>query len=93
LGGDKPDNEIQTPLAAVILGGLFSSTALNMVVLPTLYLRFGQRRADEGLTGANEFTQGRGRPLAPSEPVLTGANGPNPGGLPSGWASRTSEEE
>src|SRR5205823_10610027 len=42
LGGDKPGNEIQTPMAIVILCGLLTSTALNMVVLPALYLRFGR---------------------------------------------------
>ena len=42
LGGGKPGNEIQTPMAIVILGGLLSSTALNMVVLPALYWLFGR---------------------------------------------------
>lgn len=42
LGGDKPGNEIQTPMAIVILCGLLSATALNMLVLPALYLRFGR---------------------------------------------------
>lgn len=41
LGGGEPGNEIQTPMAIVILCGLLSSTTLNMVVLPALYLRFG----------------------------------------------------
>lgn len=38
FGGGKPGNEIQTPMAIVILGGLLSATALNMVVLPALYV-------------------------------------------------------
>ena len=42
VGGDKPGNEIQTPMAIVILCGLLSSTALNMIVVPALYLRFGR---------------------------------------------------
>jgi Cu/Ag efflux pump CusA len=42
LGGDKPGNEIQTPMAIVILGGLMTSMFLNMVLVPTLYLRFGR---------------------------------------------------
>ncbi|HEX9895153.1 MAG TPA: efflux RND transporter permease subunit [Gemmatimonadales bacterium] len=37
LGGGEPGNELQTPMAVVILGGLLSATALNMVVLPALY--------------------------------------------------------
>jgi CzcA family heavy metal efflux pump len=41
LGGGQSGSEIQTPMAIVILCGLASSTLLNMFVVPTLYLRFG----------------------------------------------------
>jgi Cu/Ag efflux pump CusA len=41
LAGGEPGSEIQTPMAIVILFGLLSSTALNMLVVPVLYLRFG----------------------------------------------------
>jgi Cu/Ag efflux pump CusA len=41
LGMGEPGSEIQAPMAIVILCGLVTSTALNMVVLPALYLRFG----------------------------------------------------
>lgn len=44
LGGGQPGKEIETPMAIVILGGLISSTALNMVVVPALYLKFGRER-------------------------------------------------
>jgi Cu/Ag efflux pump CusA len=44
IGGGKPGNELQTPMAIVILGGLLSATALNMVVLPALYWKFGSAR-------------------------------------------------
>jgi Cu/Ag efflux pump CusA len=40
LGTGKPGNEIQAPMALVILYGLLSSTFLNMVVLPAIYHRF-----------------------------------------------------
>jgi CzcA family heavy metal efflux pump len=42
LGGEKPGNEIQTPMAIVILFGLLTSMALNMVIVPALYLRLGR---------------------------------------------------
>ncbi len=41
LGGGEPGNEIQTPMAIVILFGLTSSMVLNMFVVPVLMLRFG----------------------------------------------------
>jgi len=42
LGGGRTGSEIQTPMAIVILCGLTTSTLLNMIVVPTLYLRYGQ---------------------------------------------------
>ncbi len=42
LGGGEPGNEIQTPMAIVILFGLLSSMLLNMIVVPALYLRWGR---------------------------------------------------
>ena len=44
LAGDQPGNEIQAPMGVVILGGLLSSTALNMLVVPALYARFGRKQ-------------------------------------------------
>lgn len=41
LGSGAPGREIEGPMAIVILGGLASSTLLNLLVLPTLALRFG----------------------------------------------------
>jgi len=45
--GDRPGHEIEYPLAVVILGGLVTSTLLNIFVVPSLYLRFahGRRRS------------------------------------------------
>jgi CzcA family heavy metal efflux pump len=42
LGGDKPGNEIQTPMAIVILFGLLTSMVLNMIIVPALYFRLGR---------------------------------------------------
>ena len=41
LGAGQPGKEIQQPMAVVILGGIVTSTFLNMIVLPALYLRYG----------------------------------------------------
>lgn len=41
LAMGEPGSEIQAPMAMVILSGLLSSTALNMLVVPAVYLRFG----------------------------------------------------
>jgi Cu/Ag efflux pump CusA len=49
--GNVPGHEIEHPMAVVILGGLLTSTLLNLFVLPFLYLRFG-RRKDAPLTAA-----------------------------------------
>ncbi|MEP1304827.1 MAG: efflux RND transporter permease subunit [Balneola sp.] len=38
----EPGNEIQSPMAQVILGGLLSSTLLNMIVIPALFAQFGK---------------------------------------------------
>lgn len=42
--GDIPGHEIEYPMAIVILGGLVTSTLLNLFVVPSLYLRFGKAR-------------------------------------------------
>ncbi|MBI4474823.1 MAG: efflux RND transporter permease subunit [Acidobacteria bacterium] len=47
LGAGKPGNEIQQPMAVVILGGIVTSTVLNMVVIPALYLKYGEGAARE----------------------------------------------
>lgn len=41
LAGNIPGHEIEHPMAIVILGGLITSTLLNLFVVPTLYLRYG----------------------------------------------------
>ncbi|TAM55916.1 MAG: efflux RND transporter permease subunit [Paraburkholderia sp.] len=47
LTSGAPGNEIEGPMAIVILGGLITSTALNLIVLPTLALRYGRFERDE----------------------------------------------
>lgn len=42
FGGDLPGEEIEHPMAVVILGGLITSTALNLLLAPVLYLRHGR---------------------------------------------------
>ena len=37
IAGNKPGNEIQAPMAIVILGGLITSTLLNLYVIPAVY--------------------------------------------------------
>ena len=41
IGSGDPGREIEGPMAIVILGGLGTSTALNLLVLPTLAVRYG----------------------------------------------------
>ncbi|MEO5818912.1 MAG: efflux RND transporter permease subunit [Vicinamibacteraceae bacterium] len=47
LSAGEPGSEIQAPMAMVIMFGLLSSTALNMVVVPILYDRFGREAAGQ----------------------------------------------
>ncbi len=44
VGGNRPGHEIEHPMAVVILGGLVTSTLLNLFLMPALYLRFGARK-------------------------------------------------
>jgi len=55
IGGSAPGQEIQGPMAVVILGGLLTSMVLNLLVLPTLALRYG--RFDAGDAADLPLTQ------------------------------------
>lgn len=44
LGSGEPGKEIESPMAVVILGGLMTSTFLNMIVIPSLYFKFGKNK-------------------------------------------------
>lgn len=45
--GNIPGQEIEYPMAIVILGGLVTSTVLNLFVVPSLYLRFGRKKEEK----------------------------------------------
>jgi Cu/Ag efflux pump CusA len=47
-----PGSEIQAPMAMVIMFDLLSSTALNMIVVPVLYDRFGRAPSSNGTATA-----------------------------------------
>ena len=49
--GEATGKEIERPLAIVILGGLFTSTFLNMIVVPTLFKRYARKAFDAGESG------------------------------------------
>ncbi|CAN5308865.1 efflux RND transporter permease subunit [soil metagenome] len=52
VAGDKPGHEIEHPMAIVILGGLVSSTLLNLFLMPALYARFGEEKRRPEAKGA-----------------------------------------
>jgi Cu/Ag efflux pump CusA len=53
LSAGEAGNEIQRPLAIVVLGGLITSLALNMVVVPALYFRWGRAEVRTSPSEAN----------------------------------------
>ena len=60
IQGHEPGNEIQSPMAQVILGGLLTSTFLNLVVVPVLYERWGGGGAADLVTKAGAATGRKG---------------------------------
>src|SRR5262249_59202430 len=67
VAGNKPGHEIEYPLAVVILGGLVTSTVLNLFLLPPLYALFGRcvgGKAGEGEeAGPHAIQELSGQPL------------------------------
>ena len=47
IAGDLPGNEIQSPMAKVILGGLFTSTLLNIFIVPVVYFLTNRKKGNE----------------------------------------------
>jgi CzcA family heavy metal efflux pump len=50
VAGNIPGHEIELPMAVVILGGLVTSTFINLFIIPPLYLRFGSKQAEDIVT-------------------------------------------
>jgi Cu/Ag efflux pump CusA len=46
VGGLKPGHEVEHPMAVVIVGGLVTSTLLNLFLLPALYLRYSRKKSE-----------------------------------------------
>ena len=46
MGSNQPGKEIEGPMASIIIGGLFTSTILNLLILPTILLNFGSFKKD-----------------------------------------------
>ncbi|WP_341892715.1 CusA/CzcA family heavy metal efflux RND transporter [Variovorax sp. YR752] len=63
--------EVQRPLATVVIGGILSSTALTLLVLPLLYRIAHRRDEDEAEVADAELSHG-----APLDPALRGSHGP-----------------
>lgn len=47
LGGELPGNEIQSPMAKVLLGGLLTSTMLNGFIIPVVYILISRRKLNK----------------------------------------------
>ena len=47
LTGDKPGQEIEYPMAIVIMGGLLTATVQNLFVVPSLYLKWGKSKKEK----------------------------------------------
>ena len=50
----EPGSEILHPVAIVIVGGLFSSTIMDIIVTPTLFFRFGKKSAENYINKKGE---------------------------------------
>jgi Cu/Ag efflux pump CusA len=55
--GERPGHEIEHPLAVVVIGGLVTSTLLNLFILPSLYLRFGRGRRHKRAQAASQAAE------------------------------------
>ena len=81
IAGTIPGHEIEHPMALVILGGLVTSTLVNLFVVPSLYLRFGKPRRPgggrrEGAPGQAERRRSLSRMLRASAAVSSSRQSP-----------------
>jgi hypothetical protein len=76
ISGSKPGYEVEYPMAVVILGGLFTSTLLNLFIVPVLYERFGGAVPAAAAEGDEEERKTTGVEPAPHaiRPAETGAS-------------------
>jgi Cu/Ag efflux pump CusA len=49
IGGNRPGQEIEHPMAIVIIGGLVTSILLNLLFMPALYWKFAKTKSERGL--------------------------------------------
>jgi Cu/Ag efflux pump CusA len=68
LSAQEPGKEILYPVAIVILGGLISSTLLDMAVTPAVFLKFGRHAAEKSLSRSRQDPLDA--PAAPSQPAV-----------------------
>jgi predicted exporter len=93
IGGRATGFEVVHPLAVVVLGGLVTSTLVNLFVLPALYLRFGSSPEAKGSrTGWLERARTWARPKRPQEVSVRAESTPTTALRP-GTRRRGSEEE
>ncbi len=71
VNGQKPGQEIEYPLAVVILGGLVTSTLLNLFLLPPVYAVLG---GDKARVGRRSDATARNTPSTQPAPDPVGSN-------------------
>lgn len=58
IAGNEPGHEIEYPMAVIILGGLVSSTILNLFVMPVAFLRYGRHAGAANTAGGHDHRDG-----------------------------------
>jgi HME family heavy-metal exporter len=64
FGAGEPGREILHPVAVTIFGGLISSTLLDTLLTPVLFLKFGQRPLERILAASRDRPDDAGQPVA-----------------------------